>query len=53
VRTGNFTPSERRRLGYEDMVLLEARRNKRFESNVIGPAVRMREMILRMMRRTS
>jgi hypothetical protein len=31
VSTGNLTPSERRRLGYEDMVLLEARRNKRFD----------------------
>ena len=31
VSTGNLTPSERRRLGYDDMVLLEARRNKRFD----------------------
>jgi hypothetical protein len=31
VSTGNLTPSERRRLGYEDMVLLEARRNMRFD----------------------
>ena len=31
MSTGNLTPSERRRLGYEDMVLLEARRNKRFD----------------------
>ena len=31
VSTGNLTPSERRRLGYEDMVLLEARRNKMFD----------------------
>jgi hypothetical protein len=30
VSTGNLTPSERRRLGYEDMVLLEARRKKWF-----------------------
>ena len=31
MSTGNLTPSERRRLGYEDMVLLEARGNKRFD----------------------
>ena len=31
MSTGNLTPSERRRLGYDDMVLLEARRNKRFD----------------------
>ena len=30
MSTGNLTPSEQRRLGYEDMVLLEARRSKRF-----------------------
>jgi hypothetical protein len=53
VSTGNLTPSERRKLGYEDMVLLDARRKKGLMSNVIGSAVRMREMILRMMRWTS
>ena len=31
MSSGNLTPYERRRLAYEDMVLLEARRNKRFE----------------------
>ena len=31
MSTGNLTPSERRRLGHDDMVLLEARRNKRFD----------------------
>jgi hypothetical protein len=31
VSTGNLTASARKRLGYEDMVLLEARRNKRFD----------------------
>ena len=30
MSTGNLTPFEGRRLGYEDMILLEARRNKRF-----------------------
>ena len=61
MSTGNLTPSERRRLDYEDMVLLEARRNKRFdvecdrsssedEDNCIEDD---EEMILRMMRWTS
>jgi hypothetical protein len=31
VSTCNLTPSERRRFGYEDMVLQDARRNKRFD----------------------
>ena len=31
MSTGNLTPSEKRRLGYEDMVLLEARRSKRID----------------------
>ena len=31
MSTGILTPSERRRLGYDNMVLLEARRNKRFD----------------------
>jgi hypothetical protein len=31
VSTGNLTSSERRRLCHEDMVLLEARRNMRFD----------------------
>jgi hypothetical protein len=31
VSTGNLTPSERRRLGYEDMMLLEDRRNNRLD----------------------
>ena len=51
MSTGNLTPSERRRLGYDDVVLLETRRNKGFMSNVIGPAVRTRTIVLRMMRK--
>jgi hypothetical protein len=31
VSTGNLTTSERRRIGYEDIVLLETKRNKRFD----------------------
>ena len=31
MSTGNLTPSEKRRLVYEGMVLLEARRNIRFD----------------------
>ena len=31
MSTGNLTPSERRRLGHEEVVCLEARRNKRFD----------------------
>jgi hypothetical protein len=31
VSTGNLTPSERRRLGHEEVVCLKARRKKRFD----------------------
>ena len=31
MSTGNLTPSERRRLDHEEVVCLEARRNKRFD----------------------
>ena len=60
MSTGNLTPSERRRLGYEDIVLLEARRNKRFDEQYDRSSSEdeesvedEEEMILRMMRWTS
>ena len=51
VSNGNHVPLERRRLGHEDVVFLEDRRNTIFTGKVIGPAMRMRTEVLRMMRR--